>query len=308
MSLTKIVALTGSTGFIGSHILNTLLTNGYQVRALVRRPNKVRISHPNLELIHGDLHNLSALDQLATSTDVVIHCAGRVRGSSLSQFTHDNIDGTRNVLNAVVNNSQVRRLVLISSLAAREPTISNYANSKKSSEQLLEQSHLKQWTIIRPPAVYGSGDTELRPLFDWMRRGILWVPGNANQRFSLLHVSDLCQLIIQQIQSSIETGKILEPDDGNIYSWNDALQISADLFQRQIRFVCIPKLLLSSASHLNVLFSKAFRYSPMLTPGKVRELLHENWVSQCDASISNWTPKVDLKTGLSALYSLGDSN
>ena len=306
MSVTKIVALTGSSGFIGSHVLNTLLAHNYQVQALVRSPNKIQVSHPKLTLIQGDLHNLAALDQLTASADAVIHCAGRVRGSSFSQFAHDNIDGTRNVLNAVTNNSQMRRFILISSLAARHSTISNYANSKKSSELLLEQSNFTQWAIIRPPAVYGLGDTELRPLFDWMRRGILWVPGNANQRFSLLHVSDLCQLVIQQIQDSIAAGKILEPDDGNIYTWNDALQISAKLFQRQIRFVRIPKLLLSSTSHLNVLLSKAFNYSPMLTPGKVRELYHENWISQYDSSLSNWTPKVDFKTGLSALYSLAN--
>jgi 2-alkyl-3-oxoalkanoate reductase len=302
----KVIALTGSTGFIGSHILKSLLANDFRVRILVRNSNKA-ISHPNIEVISGDLHNQSSLDKLTVGVDCVIHCAGRVRGANAATFIHDNVHATKNILSTSIQTHKVR-FILISSLSAREPSISDYANSKYCSESALKQSHLSQWTIIRPPAVYGPGDTELKPVFDWMKRGVLWVPGSEQQRFSLLHVADLSQLIIDQLDIKTEYKFILEPDDGKQYSWQLVQHIGEDFFHRKIRMIRIPTPLLSFAAHSNVLLSKLSNRSPMLTPGKVRELLHNSWVSESTPSNTNWNPKIDLKIGLGTLYSRDEDN
>lgn len=305
MNSPKTVALTGGTGFIGSRILQSLLSNGYFVRLLVRNPSKIHTDNQNIELICGDLHNRYTLKQLTDNISTVIHCAGRVRGTTAAQFDLDNIEGTKNILNMSMNSPQLQRFIHISSLSAREPSLSHYANSKRSSEQVLENSHFKQWTIIRPPAVYGPNDSELRPLFDWMRRGLLWVPGPANKRFSLLHVEDLSRLVLSQLQADISSGKTIEPDDKHSegYSWNDVRDIASDYFQRRIHILNVSPSLLTSAAHMNVVFSKLLNNSPMLTPGKVRELLHTDWTSRGGTSIQDWAPEIDLKTGLSTLYS-----
>lgn len=302
MSQAKVVALTGSTGFIGSHVLKSLLTGNVHIKILVRNPSKLSIKHPKIEIIPGDLHNQPSLINLTSHVDTVIHCAGRVKGASTAAFTDDNVDGTKNILSASSKNN-IARFIQISSLAAREPTISDYAHSKHASEIALRESHIEQWTIIRPPAVYGPGDTELKPVFDWMKRGILWVPGSLKQQFSLLHVTDLSQLILNQINSSNLFGNTLEPDDGHRYSWQKIQQISTVFFNKKITLLRIPNSLLSLAARSNVLLSKPLNYSPMLTPGKVRELIHEDWVSKGATSIANWEPKVDLNIGLSTLYS-----
>ena len=306
MTNAKVVALTGSTGFIGSHILNLLVAHNFRIRVLVRPLSNTIIEHPNVETIEGDLHNQSSLNRLTLNADFIIHCAGRVRGASASPFIHDNLVGTKNILSAA-SHCHHCKFILISSLAAREPNISDYANSKYESESALKNSDLTQWTIIRPPAVYGPGDTELKPIFDWMNRGFLWVPGRSKQLFSLLHVSDLSRLIVSQLNFSSDTGNTLEPDDGNQYSWPYIQQIGENFFHRKIRLIHVSSRLLSLAAHSNVLFSKPLNYSPMLTPGKVRELLHHDWVSQ-GGSITNWQAKVDLKNGLGTLYSSNDIN
>ena len=302
MSHAKVVALTGSTGFIGSHILKLLLTNNVHIKVLVRNPHKISVRHTNIEIISGDLHDRSSLIKLTSNVDAVIHCAGRVKGASSSVFANDNIEGTKNILSASEENN-VSRFILISSLSAREPSISDYAQSKYASEVALKQSHIEQWTIIRPPAIYGPGDTELKPIFDWMKRGILWVPGSRKQQFSLLHVADLSQLIIDQLNSSNLSRRTLEPDDGHLYNWQKIQQICANFFNKNITMLHLPSSLLSLVAHLNVLLSKPLNYSPMLTPGKVRELLHDDWASQSTTAIANWSPKVDLKKGLTTLYS-----
>ena len=307
MSNSKLVALTGSSGFIGAHLLTLLLANNFRIRILVRNTNTTSNNHPNIETIVGNLHNQDALNRLTSKVDYIIHCAGRVRGANAAPFTHDNIIGTKNILTAATQANQ-GKFIFISSLSAREPSISDYANSKHAGEFALKQSDLKRWTIIRPPAVYGPGDAELKPIFDWMQRGVLWVPGNAKQKFSLIHIDDLTQLVIAQLHPTSEIGNTIEPDDGQQYDWRQIQQISENFFLRKIRIIHVPSPILSVTAHSNVLLSKVLDYTPMLTPGKVRELLHRNWVSEGNACITNWKPKVDLKIGLGTLYSSNDVN
>ena len=296
------IAVTGGSGFIGTHLVSSLLEQGYKVKALVRNPDKFHLKHTHLELIYGDLHDTHNLNRLVESCHHVIHCAGRVRGVNAQEFDHDNVAGTDNLINACSRISIPPNFTLISSLAAREKSLSFYSHSKYSAEILLKDSNIPQWSIIRPPAIYGPQDKELIAVFNWMKRGILWVPGDQNQHFSMLHVHDLVNLILQILKSPINH-EILEPDDGNEYTWNSVATICGDYFKRDIRIIQIPRFALNSAAKLNVISSKIFGYPPMLTPGKVRELLHKNWVSSKIESDYHWTAKVDLNQGLTTLYS-----
>lgn len=298
----KLIAITGGTGFIGSQLVNTLLTMHYRVRVLVRDTNKLHVTHPLLEVTSGHLHHNASLDDLVHNAHCIIHCAGRVRGASQEQFLYDNLEGTQNVLDACKQAGSLKKLIFISSLAAREPNISHYAKSKYSAEELVKSTNLTQWSIIRPPAVYGPGDKELLPVFNWLKKGILWVPGNAEQKFSLIHIQDLVDLITQQIPSLPTTG-ILEPDDGCQYDWALIAQLGSEFFNRKIRKILIPKAALSSVANLNVLLSNLLNYSPMLTPSKVRELTHNDWIAQGIDSSHGWSAQIDLKKGLSTLYS-----
>ena len=189
----KLVAVTGATGFIGNVLTQRLTESGWTVRALTRlyRPDS-----ESIQWIHGDLDNLTALHHLVDDVAFVIHCAATVRGSSFQEFAHTNIEGTKNLLCAITEQKQYPRFLHISSLAARQPEFSWYAQSKYLSEQqLIEYSDLLPWTIFRPTAVYGPGDKELKPLFQAMHRGLLPVVGKIHNRFGLIHVHDLVAAI-----------------------------------------------------------------------------------------------------------------
>ena len=301
----KIVALTGGTGFIGRHFLKHLIRRGYGVRALARQPDRLPFEHSDIEVICGSLHSLPALKKLTHNTDAVIHCAGRVKGVSAQQFNFDNIQGTKNLLASRKPVHKAQKFIFISSLAARRPDLSAYAYSKQLSETELQKSHLENWLVIRPPAVYGPGDKQLKPLFDWMQRGLLFIPGKANQDFSLIHIEDLAQLTLCQLESNTLNRQIIEPDDGRAggYRWQDIRAIASTYFQRNVRAVNLPPLFLHSCAGINLFIASIFRTSPLLTPGKVRELLHDNWVSDSQLAAAHWSPTIDLKTGLGTLYS-----
>ena len=305
MTEQRVVALTGATGFIGSSLLSQLRQANYKLRILVRSPEKLPAHLTNTEVIIGDLHDLTALEQLLQGSQYLVHCAGRVKGSRLEQFENDNVAGTQNIADIASQNSSIKQCLYISSLSAREPNISYYAASKFKSEQLLKSNPYNQWTIIRPAAVYGPKDTEVKPLIDWMRHGLLWVPGNKENRFSLLHVHDLSQLVINLIAAEYSQSEILEPDDGksNGYNWLDIRNIASAYFERNIFLLPIPKTILKGVAEMNVLFSKTLKYAPMLTPEKIQELTHRNWVVDQKETIPHWSPKIDFKAGLSTLYS-----
>ena len=294
--MTERVALTGATGFLGSNLLTALDKSEYPVRALTRRN---RANSGSVSWINGDLNNQAALDELVEGCTSIIHCAGAVRGNSLEDFLEVNLRGTENLLAAASKISPPPRFLLISSIAARYPDYSWYARSKSMAETLLMSDSYRglSRTVYRPTAVYGPGDKEMRPLFRMMRRGILLAPGTPGARISLIHVDDLVSAILKWLPAREAYG-LFELDDGTRqgYRWADIRAIGRDTWKRPLIHIRVPVALLKSLAHINLLLARVFRYPAMLTPGKVNEITHEDWV--CDnAPLTNalgWRPNIHL--------------
>jgi nucleoside-diphosphate-sugar epimerase len=301
--MSKIVAVTGATGFIGNVLVQKLIQSGWIVRALTRTDRSS--NSESIQWIRGDLDNLTALHHLVDDVAFVIHCAATVRGSSFQEFAHINIDGTKNILHAITEQKQSPRFLLISSLAARQPELSWYARSKYLSEQkLMEYSEQLQWTIFRPTAVYGPGDKELKPLFQAMHRGLFPAFGKIDNRFGLIHVYDLVAAVQAWLVSDKAINGIFELDDGKPggYSYQSLAALAQQTWKHSVHCVVIPDLLIRSIALSNLWLARLFHYSPMLTPGKVNELQHHDWV--CDNTslvrvLPAWQPGIHLQDVLS---------
>jgi 2-alkyl-3-oxoalkanoate reductase len=258
-----------------------------------------------VEWIAGDVNDRAALAALIDGAETVIHCAGAVRGSSRSDFDQVNEQGVLNTVDAANNASTCRRFLLLSSLAAREPQLSDYAGSKRRGERALETNagHLG-WAVLRPPAVYGPGDKEMLPLFQGMARGLAPIPGDGQGRFSLIHVSDLASAVVAWLQTSNDSGNTYTLDDGHEggYDWDTVLATASRVLRNNapIRRLQIPAPLLRFVGGANLAAARVFGYAPMLTPGKVREVTHADWV--CDGhaftQATGWHPAFDFERGL----------
>jgi nucleoside-diphosphate-sugar epimerase len=238
--------------------------------------------------------------------DAVIHCAGAVRGNSQADFDQVNVAGTANLLAAIAAQTQPPRLLLLSSIVAREPQLSWYSQSKRKGEELVEQvSSPAGWIILRPPAVYGPGDKEMLPIFQWMRRGIAVVPGSPDARTALIHVSDLVRAIIACLQGEGAVGQTLTLCDGRPdgYSWREMADIAAQHWSRPVRLLRVPSWLLNAVARFNTNSARITGNLPMLTPPKLRELRHDNWVTDNDAitAATGWTATIELPDGLKQL-------
>jgi nucleoside-diphosphate-sugar epimerase len=297
----SLVAVTGATGFIGRVLLQSLVEGGWKVRALTRR---YQPDDETTQWVEGDLDNLAALQALVKDASAVVHCAGQVRGDSLESFVHTNVEGTRNLVDASTKQDSPPRFLLISSLAARQPELSWYATSKRMAEQLvIDRSAILPSAIFRPTAVYGPGDKEMSPLFRATRRGILPMVGQPEMRFGLLHVSDLVAAVLCWLSTNVPVQGIYELDDGTPggYDSKSVAAIAQDAWERPVRCLFLPASLVSLIANINLWSARLLGYAPMLTPGKVRELRHTDWV--CDITpltraLPDWEPSTRLRDAL----------
>ncbi len=277
---------------------------------LVRNPNKaLQFSDLPIEYTHGTLSNLESLAALVENSDAVIHCAGTVRGVTLSDFADANIIGIENLLSTLAKQSKHPRFLLISSLAARMPDISHYAKSKHLGEEILYRySSNVNWSIFRPAAIYGQGDRELKPLLDLLQRGISLQLSSTDSRFSLIHVDDVAQAVLQWLINGTAEHEIIELDDGfhGGYGWQTIADIAANVFQRPVRRLYMPLIMLKSLGIMSEFIAAATQHSPMLTSGKVRELVWHDWVcnNQPQNHLKNWEPVLQFEQGLRKLYSI----
>ena len=308
--MSRIVALTGGTGFIGKAIWRALEAVGWTVRPLIRpsflerNPEFVSGKH----FIQGTLADESSLHALVDGVNAIVHCAGRVQGVSREKFQQDNVDGVGRLARIAAEQVSAPHFLSISSLAAREPQLSSYAWSKQQGEMALERAAGRmKWIILRPPAVYGPGDQAILPLFQWIQRGIGLQLGSSQGRFSLLYVEDLASAVTQCLDQGIHSGRAFELHDGKVggYSWKEVFTQTTN---KKVVPILIPGSLLSALASVNQILAKVLKYEPMLTYGKVRELRHPNWV--CDntdlTQALGWEPSVPLAEGVQrTLYPYG---
>lgn len=298
------IALTGATGFVGRSTLSTLLDTGLPVRALVR-PGRHLPEHPLLQPVVGSLDERSSLETLVAGCGAVIHIAGAIAGADYAAFARVNVAGTRRLVDAIASQCPDARLVHVSSLAAREPALSDYAASKRAGEDIVTISGL-DWIILRPPAVYGPDDPALAPLWRWLGRGWLLRPGPSEAKFSLLHVDDLAAALLAAALPEQRRTGVICLDDGRPggYDWASLVDIAERKRGGAVRVVPVPRPLLAFAANSGLLLARLrLMGSPVLVPGKVRELAHPDWVCNNTGlpGCPNWAPSKRLEDCLGSL-------
>ena len=283
----ELLAVTGATGFVGQ-----AARAGRDVRALTRRPQPAR---EGIEWVQGDLHDAAALKRLVHRAGVVLHIAGVVNAPDEAGFHAGNVTGTLNVVNAALAGG-VERFVHVSSLSAREPQLSTYGASKRKGEMIVRASSL-DWTVVRPPAVYGPRDTEMFELFKLARKGIVPLPPEG--RASIIHVNDLLIALVPGGEDV--TSQTFEPDDGTPGGWShpDLARAIGMAMGKRVKPLPLPRGVLEWAA-------KADRWArkdkAKLTLDRVGYMCHPDWTVSDGARppASLWEPQVETTLGLHA--------
>ncbi len=286
------LAITGATGFVGQTLMRIALDHGASVQALTRRPQPARAG---VTWITGALDDPASLAALTHARDAVIHVAGVVSAATRAGFAAGNIAGTQAVVDAATA-AGVRRFIHVSSLSAREPALSDYGWSKAEAEAVVRASGL-DWTIIRPPAIYGPGDREMVDLYKMARRGIVLMPPAG--RVSLIHVGDLARLLLALVDQPATFGGTYEADDGHAGGWHysDYGRMIGDAVGRRVVALHMPGMVVKALARLD----RTVRgEGAKLTPDRAAYLCHPDWVISPGARVppAIWQPQIDTASGL----------
>jgi nucleoside-diphosphate-sugar epimerase len=285
------LAVTGGTGFVGSHLIRVAAAH-HEIVALTRREQSPRA---HVTWIGGDLHDSRALERLVDGADAVIHAAGLITASNSAAFEKANVGGTLAML-AAATAGGVRRFVHISSLAAREPKLSLYGASKARSEELVHGSGL-DWAIVRPPAVYGPGDMETLELFRMAKLGLMLMPPKG--RVSVIHADDLARLLIALAATDAPSNILIEPDDGRHGGWThrEFARALGHAVGTRPAIISSPGILLRAAARADQFLR---RDKAKLTIDRAAYFSHRNWVIEPKraAPPDLWRPAIPTEQGL----------
>lgn len=306
-------ALTGGTGFLGSHLAELLRGRGDEVVCLVRsRERGRRLEALGCRLVPGDLEDAAALSRLVSGAEVVFHLAGLVAARSERELLRVNRDGAGRVARAA-REARVRRLVHISSLSVTGPSapgrtpdetsgpgpVSAYGRSKRAGEEAVTAVG-GPVTLIRPPPVYGPRDRELLRVFRLARLGFVPLLGSGRQQLSLIHARDLARALVAASGSATAEGRTYHAAHPDVVTQAELVAAIAGAVGRRPHTLVLPPAVVRGALGLTGAVARLAGRSTLLTRDKARELLAPAWTCSSTAlrRDTGWEARVGLEAGL----------
>jgi uncharacterized protein YbjT (DUF2867 family) len=294
--MNRLVAITGATGFLGRRLVGRLNVTGWRVRILARDPAAAaKWDGQAPEVVHGDLQDTNALSRLVTGMDAVIHAAGLIKARKRADFFAVNETGARQVAVAAGG----RRLIHVSSLAAREPALSDYAASKRAGEEAVQTVARGSATVVRPPAIYGPGDRETLTLFKAARGPIVITPGLSSARLAIAEVDDVASVIVDLLDTdAVMTPVTIGGDRPRGYAWSELVATAAQAVGGHPAILAAPPWLVKAAGSVLEISGRWRENPPIFTLGKARESLHLDWsVSTAEQGVTAGRPYTGLTEG-----------
>nr|MDO8088722.1 SDR family NAD(P)-dependent oxidoreductase [Candidatus Sigynarchaeum springense] len=317
--------VTGANGFIGSYLCKYLVSKGMEVHAMVRKTSDLFLLedlNPELKgivLEYGDVTDIASLKKAFAGMDVVINTAGVLKGLKQEAFDRVNVDGYKNVCEALLEvNPRIQRLVMFSSMAAAGPSQPGrpvkeddephplegdlYGTSKWKMEQAIKPYMDKlPIVIVRPTFVAGGGDVPSFDLFKSVKAGIKAIVTRAEKLYSFVDVRDLCEGIYLTVTRPEAIGQIFFFGAGDPVDYSTAQDILARVvFNRKkpLRaLVMSPKSAMFLASMLEF-FGKITGKTPFLNKSKIIEGSAPGWnmSSEKAKKLLDWQPRISFES------------
>jgi nucleoside-diphosphate-sugar epimerase len=300
---------------VGSHVLDSLRARGLPTVLLLRSASHRRwLEHhlAEVEVRPGSIGEPGSLREALTGVTDVIHCAGCIKATRISEFFSVNQIGTRNLVEAVnANPRSVRRLVHLSSLAAAGPAtadrparedcppnpVSDYGRSKLAAEAEVRDHCRAEFVILRPPAVYGPRDTAFLPMFKAVRRHFLPRP-NPRQTLSLVYVKDLAEAVVSGLIHPAAAGKTYFVASRETVTAAGMAREIADQMRRWTIPCPLPTVLLSALCAGGEALGRLTGKARLLSWQKLAEVRAPGWV--CDPTLLERELGYRCSTGLKA--------
>jgi NADH dehydrogenase len=230
----KNVLILGGTGFVGAHVCEKLIRDGWSVTLATRRWNNARaLMHlPSMTVEVLDVHDAAALARVAAGHDAVVNLVAILHGTA-SAFNRVHVELPKKIAAACAT-AGVGQLVHISALGANaerpDALPSMYLRSKSMGEAVLAQScSAMALTILRPSVIFGAGDKFLN-LFASLQKLAPFVPlAGADARFQPVWVEDVATAVVKSLERSAPGVLTLEACGPEVFTLKQLVEVSAKL-------------------------------------------------------------------------------
>jgi nucleoside-diphosphate-sugar epimerase len=303
--------ITGATGFLGKNLIPRISKhNSIRIMARITSHIAPYIGCKNVHITFGDIASNEGLADALVGVDTVIHCAARTIGKNFIEYYTVNTLGTLHLVHAM-QRAGTRRIVFLSTHAVCGPTrdkhildertlpqpVSHYGRSKHAAENIIKDSGL-DYIILRPVAVYGPHDMDVLKYIRLINTGVCPVVGFGEKYVNLLHIDDLVRLIMTIVTTSRFTNKTYFVHDGHCYSYTTVLKTIADILEKKIRIVHVPKGLALTVGLLYDVFIHDDKKT--VWRDKMRELAGTCWLC-CNDEVKqdyDFVPHYDMSRGM----------
>lgn len=313
------VLLTGATGFVGSHVVEAFASARFQVRALVRSPDRAdRLRELGFAIVQGSLEDEPAVAAACRDIDVVVHMAALTHARTAADYERVNVRGTARLLEtALAAAPGPRRFVYLSSLAAAGPCIDGrgvraddaprpltaYGRSKLAGERVvLEAAERIETVVLRPPAVYGPRDTDLFHFFRLASYGVVPVPTGPARPLQMVHVTDLAAALVRSVAADRADG-VYHVADPRAYTWEQVGRMVGHAVGRNVRVLRLPAALITGAAAASEWAAGLMGRSSIFNRDKAREMLASGWLCETESAHAD----LEYQAGISLADGLRDT-
>jgi len=242
------VLITGANGFLGSHLVEKSVNNGFETIALIRKSADVSLlkelnGFEQREIDFNTIDSISKTLKKLGSFDLVVHNVGLTKSYSFDSYLKINRDLTARFIQAIHDCNALTKggkFIYISSMAALGPLgqacpVSLYGKSKLAAEDIVKASKL-DYLIFRPTGIYGRRDQQFLNLFKAVKNGLYPNLTSKNQKITLIHAEDVAENVL----NALGINRISHLDDGNVYLHQDMKQLLEKLMGRKTIWIKLP--------------------------------------------------------------------
>lgn len=313
----NIAVVTGANGFVGSHLVDYLLENKYEVRCIVRKTSDLKwLNGKDVKIFNCGLLDVDGMSKAFKNANYIYHVAGVVKSKTHDGYFKGNVDTTAALLEAALKNmSTIKKIIIVSSLTVTGPSkggipvnennkcepITTYGKSKLAQENLAK-SFMDRLpiTICRAPAVFGERDTEIFIFFQTYNRGLMTTIGFDKKVISLIHVRDLVEGFYLAATSEKSKGETYFISSEKFYTWDEVGDICEKVFSKKPLKLKVPHTVVYTLAAIAQFLSLFSKKAATLNLEKARDITQNAWICDTNKAIHDlgYRQKISLDNGI----------
>jgi dihydroflavonol-4-reductase len=309
--------VTGASGFIGSHLIELLISQKWDVTCLLRTTSRTDFLEKfPVKIIQGNTENQDILERAVQGQQYIFHCAARIMSAPSEVYEKSNHKLTRDlVYSCLRTNPDIKRFIYISSIAAAGPSSegkhkdeiqmscpsSEYGRTKLKGERAVQEVWDKiPATIIRPPNVYGARQSQTELLVKLIQKRIVPLLKSDRKSTSLIYIKDLVRGILQAAESSNTEGQIYYLTDGQSYSWKQVILTIKMYVLKDKLFLPLPEEVIGFFAWLADTLKSTGIIKPLFGRRAWQAMVSTQWLfsSSKAAKDFGFKPRYDLNSGI----------